>query len=268
VIDTNKVPQVPPVSDFGMNFADFLATFHPDSTDRLSTGKQKPPDPRPHQIEAIKDVIAGFQTYSRGQLIMPCATDPRCNFIVAPTQVGSSMSYVARQGEEKLNIVYSPVLGSPSSAQVILFIHTPPSLNADDQETLFSKYADLTGEYQSLSRNPSNLTTFQRQAKLKELNDQITQMELSPDTVVHNWVCENVTDVNQTYIQSLAQVLCSHEGKGVVIVLSANDPILGQISRGSSITFDGYVVQPWSGGHEFGFDMFPAIILTQKITIH
>ena len=29
---------------------------------------------RPHQIEAINDVISGFQTCSRGQLIMPCAT--------------------------------------------------------------------------------------------------------------------------------------------------------------------------------------------------
>jgi superfamily II DNA or RNA helicase len=29
---------------------------------------------RPHQIEAIKDVISGFQTFSRGQLVMPCAT--------------------------------------------------------------------------------------------------------------------------------------------------------------------------------------------------
>jgi superfamily II DNA or RNA helicase len=56
-------------------FSDSPATFHPDSTDRLSTGKRKPlPGPRPHQTEAIKDVISGFQTHSRGQLIMPCAT--------------------------------------------------------------------------------------------------------------------------------------------------------------------------------------------------
>jgi predicted helicase len=74
VIDTIKVPQVPAVSDFGMNFADFLATFHPHSTDRLSTSKRKRPDPRPHQVEAIKDVISGFQTANRGQLLMPCAT--------------------------------------------------------------------------------------------------------------------------------------------------------------------------------------------------
>jgi hypothetical protein len=62
VIDIIKVPQVPPVSDFGMNFADFPATFHPDGTDRLSTGKRKPlPEPRPHQIEAIENVIIAFK---------------------------------------------------------------------------------------------------------------------------------------------------------------------------------------------------------------
>jgi superfamily II DNA or RNA helicase len=52
-----------------------LDAFHPDSTDRLSTGKRKPlPEPRPHQVEAIEDVISGFQRTDRGQLVMPCAT--------------------------------------------------------------------------------------------------------------------------------------------------------------------------------------------------
>jgi predicted helicase len=52
-----------------------LDAFHPDSTDRLPTGKRKRlPEPRPHQIEAIENVILGFQTANRGQLIMPCAT--------------------------------------------------------------------------------------------------------------------------------------------------------------------------------------------------
>jgi superfamily II DNA or RNA helicase len=52
-----------------------LDAFHPDSTDRLSTGKRKPlPEPRPHQIEAIENVISGFQTANRGQLIMASGT--------------------------------------------------------------------------------------------------------------------------------------------------------------------------------------------------
>jgi superfamily II DNA or RNA helicase len=47
----------------------------PDSIERLSTGKRKPPpEARPYQIEAINNVISGFQTASRGQLIMACGT--------------------------------------------------------------------------------------------------------------------------------------------------------------------------------------------------
>ena len=47
----------------------------PDSIERLSTGKRKPPpEARPYQVEAINNVISGFQTASRGQLIMACGT--------------------------------------------------------------------------------------------------------------------------------------------------------------------------------------------------
>jgi predicted helicase len=51
------------------------AVDYPDSIERLSVGKRKPPpEPRPHQIEAIDNVISGFQTTDRGQLVMACGT--------------------------------------------------------------------------------------------------------------------------------------------------------------------------------------------------
>jgi superfamily II DNA or RNA helicase len=51
------------------------AIDYPDSIERLSTGKRKPrPEARPHQVEAIDNVISGFQTANRGQLIMACGT--------------------------------------------------------------------------------------------------------------------------------------------------------------------------------------------------
>ena len=41
----------------------------------MSVGKRKPPpEPRPHQIEAIDNVISGFRTADRGQLVMACGT--------------------------------------------------------------------------------------------------------------------------------------------------------------------------------------------------
>ena len=52
------------------------AVDYPDSIERLSVGRRKPlPEPRrPYQIEAIENVISGFQTASRGQLVMACGT--------------------------------------------------------------------------------------------------------------------------------------------------------------------------------------------------
>ena len=51
------------------------AVEYPDSIERLSVAKRKPPpEPRPHQIEAIDNVVSGFQTADRGQLVMACGT--------------------------------------------------------------------------------------------------------------------------------------------------------------------------------------------------
>jgi hypothetical protein len=52
------------------------AVEFPDSIQSLSSGKRKSPPEldRPHQIEAVDAVLSGFQTASRGQLIMACGT--------------------------------------------------------------------------------------------------------------------------------------------------------------------------------------------------
>ena len=51
------------------------AVDYPDNIERLSVGKRKPPpEPRVYQIEAIENVISGFRTADRGQLVMACGT--------------------------------------------------------------------------------------------------------------------------------------------------------------------------------------------------
>src|SRR4029077_9487783 len=51
------------------------AVDYPDNIERLSVGKRKPPPgPRVYQIEAIENVISGFRTADRGQLVMACGT--------------------------------------------------------------------------------------------------------------------------------------------------------------------------------------------------
>jgi predicted helicase len=48
---------------------------YPDSIEQLALGKRKPPpEPRAYQIEAIENVISGFRTADRGQLVMACGT--------------------------------------------------------------------------------------------------------------------------------------------------------------------------------------------------
>ena len=51
------------------------AVEYPDSIERLSIGKRKPPpEPRVYQIEAIENVISGYRAADRGQLVMACGT--------------------------------------------------------------------------------------------------------------------------------------------------------------------------------------------------
>ena len=51
------------------------AVDYPDSIGRLTVGKRKPPpEPRPHQIEAVGNVVSGFRAADRGQLVMACGT--------------------------------------------------------------------------------------------------------------------------------------------------------------------------------------------------
>jgi predicted helicase len=51
------------------------AVDYPDNIEGLAVGKRKPPpDPRVYQIEAIENVISGFQKAARGQLVMACGT--------------------------------------------------------------------------------------------------------------------------------------------------------------------------------------------------
>ena len=54
---------------------DNAAVDYPDHISKLSLGKRKaPPNPHQYQLEAIENVVAGFKTAERGQLIMACGT--------------------------------------------------------------------------------------------------------------------------------------------------------------------------------------------------
>jgi predicted helicase len=67
--------QEKPVVRYLLNHFEDAKVDYPDSINELSAGRRKPPpDPRPHQIEAVENIILGFQTADRGQVVMACGT--------------------------------------------------------------------------------------------------------------------------------------------------------------------------------------------------
>jgi len=67
--------QEKPVTRFLYSDFDRAALEYPEDISKLESGTRKAlPEPRPHQKEAIIDVVKGFQSAARGQLIMACGT--------------------------------------------------------------------------------------------------------------------------------------------------------------------------------------------------
>jgi superfamily II DNA or RNA helicase len=67
--------QEKPVVRYLLNHFEDAKVDYPGSIKELAAGKRKPPpDPRPHQIEAVESIISGFQATDRGQVVMACGT--------------------------------------------------------------------------------------------------------------------------------------------------------------------------------------------------
>src|SRR4029079_3309264 len=67
--------QQKPVVRYHLTHFESAAIDYPDNISGMSGAKRKPPPiPRPHQHEAVANVISGFASASRGQLIMACGT--------------------------------------------------------------------------------------------------------------------------------------------------------------------------------------------------
>jgi superfamily II DNA or RNA helicase len=67
--------QEKPVVRYLLSHFEDAKVEYPNSIKELSAGRRKPPpDPRPHQIEAVENIISGFQAADRGQVVMACGT--------------------------------------------------------------------------------------------------------------------------------------------------------------------------------------------------
>jgi predicted helicase len=133
-----------PVVRYHLNHFENAAVEYPDSIERLSLGRRKPPPvPREHQIEAIANIMSGFQSANRGQLVMAC---------------GSGKTFVCLWVKEKLKaqrtLVLAPSLGLLSqmlnewtfAAQFkfnALCVCSDQTVNKDEEDQAISSIAGL-----------------------------------------------------------------------------------------------------------------------------
>ena len=150
------------------HLADFenAAVDYPDSIERLAQGKRKPPpEPRPHQIEAVENVISGFGAAARGQLVMACGTGK--TFVCL---------WVKERLKAKKTLVLLPSLGLLSQTLNewtfaardkfdALCVCSDQTVNRRDEDEAISLVSDLPFP---VSSDPKEIVNF-----LKRNNDQV-----------------------------------------------------------------------------------------------
>ena len=142
------------------------AIEYPDGIDRLSTGKRKaPPEARSYQVEAINNVISGFQTASRGQLIMACGTGKTfvCLWVKEKLKAKRTLVLVPSLG------LLSQILNDWTSAAREQFdalcVCSDQTVNRKDEDEPISLVVDLAFP---VSNDVAEITHF-----LKQENDQV-----------------------------------------------------------------------------------------------
>jgi superfamily II DNA or RNA helicase len=137
-----------------------LDAFHPDSTDQLSTGKRKPlPEPRPHQVEAIENVISGFQTANRGQLIMPCATGKTLICLWVKEKLKAKRTLVLVPSLGLLSQILSDWTSAARQQFDVLCVCSDQTVNSKDEDEPITLVADLPFP---VSSDVSEITDFLR----------------------------------------------------------------------------------------------------------
>jgi predicted helicase len=148
---------------YHLNHFENAAVDYPDSIERLALGKRKPPpDPRPHQIEAVENIISGFGEAARGQLVMACGT--------GKTFVGL---WVKERLKAKKTLVLLPSLGLLSQTLnewtfaardkfEALCVCSDQTVNRQDEDEPVSLVSDLPFP---VSSDPTEIVSFLKRDK-------------------------------------------------------------------------------------------------------
>jgi predicted helicase len=150
------------------HLADFenAAVDYPDNIERLFQGKRKPPpQARPHQIEAVENVISGFGAAARGQLVMACGTGKTFVCLWAKERLKAKKTLVLVPSLGLLSQTLNEWTFAARDKFDALCVCSDQTVNRRDEDEAIGLVSDLPFP---VSSDPRDIVNF-----LKRNNDQV-----------------------------------------------------------------------------------------------
>ena len=148
---------------FNLTHFENAAIDYPDSIERLSTGKRKPPpEARPYQVEVVNNVISGFQTASRGQLIMACGTGKTLVCLWVKEKLKAKRTLVLVPSLGLLSQILNDWTFAAREQFDALCVCSDQTVNRKDDDEPISLVADLAFP---VSNDGAEITNFLRRDK-------------------------------------------------------------------------------------------------------
>lgn len=134
-----------------LNHFESAAVEYPDNIKELSVGKRKaPPDlDRPYQNEALDKVIEGFETASRGQLIMACGTGKTFVCLWVKERLKAKRTLVLVPSLNLLSQTLNDWTGAAREQFVALCVCSDQTVNTDEDDEPISFTSELPFEVES-----------------------------------------------------------------------------------------------------------------------
>jgi superfamily II DNA or RNA helicase len=153
--------QEKPVVRFLLNHFESSALEYPDSIELLRSAKRKPqPKPRPHQIEALDNIVSGFGTNDRGQVVMACGTGKTFVCFWVRERLRAKRTLVLLPSLGLLSQTLSEWTYAASERFDVLCVCSDQTVGRRDADEAFSSVSELGFP---VSTDPSEIAEFLRQ---------------------------------------------------------------------------------------------------------
>jgi superfamily II DNA or RNA helicase len=153
--------QEKPVVRFLLNHFEDSALDYPVSIEHLLAAKRKTqPTPRPHQIEALDNIVSGFATSDRGQVVMACGTGKTFVCLWARERLKARRTLVLLPSLGLLSQTLSEWTYASSERFDVLCVCSDQTVGRRDADEAFSSASELGFP---VSSDPSEIAEFLRQ---------------------------------------------------------------------------------------------------------